>query len=224
MIVLDVSKPLTHRRKIEYELEGFGIRLNKKPPNLIIKRKDKGGLNVVKSMGVELSFLSDSTIKSICTEYRISNADVHIKEDVTADQLIDVIEGNRIYVPCIYVLNKIDQIYVEELDIIDQCPHYVPISAKDEWNFDELMEKIWDYLDLIRIYTKPKGEIPDYEAPVIIKRGASMTDLCNSLHKTLIKDFRHALVWGTSAKHNPQTVGKDHKLDDEDVVQIIKNI
>lgn len=55
LIVLDVVKPLTHRRKIEYELEGFGIRLNKKPPHIIIKRKDKGGINVVKSMGLELT-------------------------------------------------------------------------------------------------------------------------------------------------------------------------
>jgi ribosome-interacting GTPase 1 len=35
--------------------------------------------------------------------------------------------------------------------------------------------------------------------------------------------MKHALVWGTSAKHHPQIVGKDHVLDDEDVVQIIKN-
>lgn len=98
----------------------------------------------------------------------------------------------------------------------------MPISAKDEWNFDELMEKIWEYLDLIRIYTKPKGQIPDYEKPVIIKRNSTVTDLCMSLHKTLIKEFKHALVWGTSAKHNPQFVGKDHILDDEDVVQIVK--
>ena len=36
--------------------------------------------------------------------------------------------------PCIYVLNKIDAISMEELDLLDQVPHYVPISAKDEWN------------------------------------------------------------------------------------------
>jgi ribosome-interacting GTPase 1 len=29
--------------------------------------------------------------------------------------LIDVVEGNRTYVPCIYLLNKIDQISIEEL-------------------------------------------------------------------------------------------------------------
>ena len=70
------------------------------------------------------------------------------------------------------------KLVIEELDIIDKCPHYVPISAKDEWNFDELMQKIWEYLDLIRIYTKPKGQIPDYDAPVIIKNGASISDFC----------------------------------------------
>jgi ribosome-interacting GTPase 1 len=45
LIVLDVLKPLGHKNLIEHELEGFGIRLNKKPPNIGYKRKDKGGIN-----------------------------------------------------------------------------------------------------------------------------------------------------------------------------------
>ena len=49
----------------------------------------------------------------------------------------------------VYVLNKIDAISIEELDLLDRVPHYVPISAKDEWNLDELMAKIWEYLNLI---------------------------------------------------------------------------
>jgi ribosome-interacting GTPase 1 len=68
----------------------------------------------------------------------------------------------------------------------------VPISAIDGWNFDELMEKIWEYLDLVRIYTKPKGSIPDYEEPVIVKTGSSVAEFCNSIHKGLMKEFKHA--------------------------------
>ena len=67
------------------------------------------------------------TVKAICGEYRIHNADVSLRYDATADDLIDVIEGNRIYMPCIYVVNKIDQITLEELEILDKLPHYCPV-------------------------------------------------------------------------------------------------
>ena len=89
-------------------------------------------------------------------EYKISNADIMFDCDATEDELIDVIEGNRKYVPCVYALNKIDEITMEELDIIDRIPHYCPVSAHKEWNLDGLVEKVWEYLDLIRVYTKPK--------------------------------------------------------------------
>ena len=52
--------------------------------------------------------MSEETAKSICHEYRLANADVHLRCDATIDELIDVIEGNRVYTPCIYVINKID--------------------------------------------------------------------------------------------------------------------
>jgi ribosome-interacting GTPase 1 len=84
------------------------------------------------------------------------NADIFLSCDATEDDLIDVIEANRKYVPCVYVLNKIDQITMEELEVLDKIPHYVPIAGMLGWNFDELLETIWDYQDLVRIYTKPK--------------------------------------------------------------------
>lgn len=204
LIVLDVMKPLTDKRIIERELEGFGIRLNRDKPTILLKRKDRGGVNITKGHNVHLTKMTDDTIRSILHEYRISNCDIIFRQDNTMDDLIDVIEGNRVYVPCLYVLNKIDSISIQELDLLDRVPHYVPISAKDEWNFDELMEKIWDYLDLIRIYTKPKGQIPDYESPVIIPRTKStVLDFCQRIHKGLAKDLKCAVVWGTSVKHNP---------------------
>ncbi|OZC09621.1 developmentally-regulated GTP-binding protein 1, partial [Onchocerca flexuosa] len=221
LMILDVMKPLQHKKLLEQELEGFGIRLNKSPPNIVFKRKEKGGLNL--TCLAPQSELDTEIVKSILAEYRIHNADVTLKFDATSEDLIDVIEGNRIYIPCIYVLNKIDQISVEELDIIYKIPHCVPISAHHKWNFDDLLEKIWDYLNLIRVYTKPKGQLPDYNAPIVLSAETrTVDDLCSKIHKTLQKDFKFAYVWGSSAKHNPQRVGKEHILNDEDVVQIVK--
>lgn len=140
------------------------------------------------------------------------------------DQFIDVIEDNRAYIPVLYVFNKIDSITIEELDILDQMPNYVPISSRDGWNLDELMEEIWNKCNMLRIYTKPKGQIPDYDEPVILhsEKNPTVEEFCNRIHKSLMNSFSHAWVWGRSAKHQPQRVGKDHELMDEDVVQIVK--
>lgn len=100
-------------------------RLNKEPPNLSFRRKDKGGINLTST--VNNTHLDLETVKAICGEYRIHNADINLRYDATADDLIDVIEGSRVYMPCIYVVNKIDQITLEELEILDKLPHYCPI-------------------------------------------------------------------------------------------------
>lgn len=222
LIVLDALKPLHHKRIIERELEGFGIRLNKEKPNMSFKRKDKGGINFTHTGGFIPTNLDLETIKAVLGEYKIHNADINLRQDATVDELIDVVEGNRVYIPCLYVLNKIDQISLEELDLLDKIPHYVPISAHSEWNLDALLEKIWEYLDLIRLYTKPKGQIPDYNAPVVVRKDCTVEGFCNKLHKGIMKQFKHAVVWGSSVKHNPQRVGRDHILNDEDVVQVVK--
>uniref|UniRef100_A0A7S3GL13 Developmentally regulated GTP-binding protein 1 n=1 Tax=Palpitomonas bilix TaxID=652834 RepID=A0A7S3GL13_9EUKA len=220
VIVLDALRPLNQKKKIEYELEGFGIRLNKKPPNIVLRRKDRGGINFQTT--VPCTKMDFDTVKAILAEYRIMNADVILKCDATPDDLIDVVEGNRAYIPCIYVLNKIDQLTVEELELLGKLPHYVPISAHLEWNLDGLLEEMWEYMDVDRIYTKPKGEIPDLSEPVIVPKVCSVERLASKLHKQLAKDMKYAWVWGSSVKHQPMKVGKDHVLDDDDVVQIVK--
>ena len=210
-ICLDIMKPLGHKALIEHELEGFGIRLNKQKPKLQFKRKEKGGVNLQIMKGPQ-EHINLQVCKDICAEYKIHCADIILSEpNLTVDQLIDEIEGNRIYIPCIYVLNKIDQITIEELDLVYKVPKAVPISAHHKWNFDDLLETMWNELNLTRIYTKPKGQLPDYTSPVILSTNKrTVEDFCNKIHKHLMADFKHAQVWGSSVKHNPQRVGKEH--------------
>lgn len=219
VICLDVTKPLTHKRVIERELEASGIRINKQPPRIRINKRDRGGISVTGgSLDTEL-------VKNILHEFRISNAEVIIQGNPTIDELIDVAVGNRKYVPAIYVLNKIDAISIEELEIIYRIPHAVPISAHHGWNFEGFLKKAWEYLDLIRVYAKPKGQGIDYDEPVVLRCARrSVEDFCNAIHREIIKKFKYAIVWGSSVKHEKQKVGKDHLLNDSDVVQIIKGV
>ncbi|WVQ82654.1 hypothetical protein IAT38_004786 [Cryptococcus sp. DSM 104549] len=222
-IVLDVLKPLNDLAILTNELEGFGIRLNKKPPAITVKKRESGGIAITNT--VPLTKIDPNEIRAVCSEYRMNSCAVSIHQpDATIEDFIDVVEGNRVYIPAIFVLNKIDAISIEELDLLYKIPNSVPISSKLWLNIDELLEVMWDKLNLVRVYTKPRGQQPDYSSPVVLQRGkCTVEDFCNAIHKEIVKQFRNAMVWGTSAKHSRgQKVGLDHVLEDEDIICIFK--
>ncbi|XWS12129.1 hypothetical protein CRYUN_Cryun37aG0063400 [Craigia yunnanensis] len=94
-----------------------------------------------------------------------------------------------------------------------------------ELNLDRLLAKMWEEMGLVRVYTKPQGQQPDFSDPVVLssdRGGCTVEDFCNHIHRSLIKDVKYVPVWGSSARHYPQHCGLGHVLMDEDVVQIVK--
>ncbi|GBG29857.1 Developmentally-regulated GTP-binding protein 1 [Hondaea fermentalgiana] len=229
LMVLDAAKEgvKNHRRILERELEIVGMRLNQKPANIYFKKKKDGGVKF-NAGGFKLEAFGDDperTVKGILQEYKMHNAEVLFREDATPEQFIDLIEGNRKYVRCLYVYNKADVISLEEVDALARQPHSLVISCNLKLGYDYLLERIWDYLGLVRVYTKKRGSPPDFEEPVVLtsfRHGTSVESACRQVHRSLIDDFHFALVWGISTKHNPQRVGLAHELTDEDVLQIVK--
>lgn len=50
-----------------------------------------------------------------------------------------------------------DTISIEELDRLARQPHSIVISCGLKLNLDYLLDIIWEYLHLIRVYTKRRG-------------------------------------------------------------------
>ncbi|KAH7646561.1 Developmentally-regulated GTP-binding protein 2 [Dermatophagoides farinae] len=220
IIMLDATKSEAQRRLLEQELESVGIRLNKRRPNIYFKEKKTGGVSF-NSM-CNLTRVDEKLVQMILHEYRIFNAEVLFREDCSPDEFIDVICKNRAYLPCLYVYNKIDQISMEEVDKLARQPHSVVVSCNMKLNLDYMLETIWNYLSLIQVYTKKRGQPPDFEDGLIMRRGSSIEHVCHTIHRTLTSQFKYALVWGTSTKYSPQRVGLNHVVHHEDVVQIVK--
>eukprot|EP01137_Pigoraptor_chileana_P011480 Opistho-2@62433 len=220
LMMLDATKGDKQRDLLEGELETVGIRLNRRRPNIYFKPKTAGGIGFTATC--KLTNISEKLVQLILHEYKIFNAEVIIREDCSAEELIDVIVGNRKYLRCIYCYNKIDQITIEEVDRIARQPDSIVVSCDMDLNLDGLVAKIWEYLALTRIYTKKRGEFPDITGGLIMRTGCSVEHVCHRIHRTLVGQFKYALVWGTSTKYNPQRVGLAHPMDDEDVIQVVK--
>ncbi|WP_424358552.1 OBG GTPase family GTP-binding protein [Methanocella sp. MCL-LM] len=215
LMILDVFN-FEHIAVLEKELYDAGIRINQSKPDVTVTRTLKGGVIVTSTVETTIDH---ETIKTILGEYKMHNALVNIREDITADQLIDVVRDNRVYIPAVIVLNKIDLVDKEHLKKFPK--ESVKISADRELNLDLLKDTIYDHLGFINIYLKPQGEQADLEEPMIMRGGATVGDVCDRLHKDFRRKFRYAKVWGDSAKHAGQRVGVDHSLCDGDILTVI---
>lgn len=220
LVMLDATKSVIQRQLLEAELEAMGIRLNKRRPNITFRVKSGGGVGFTAT--VRLTHLDEKLVQQILHEYRLYNAEVIIREDVTVDEFIDVVVGNRRYVKALYCYNKVDQIGLDGLDSLAWEPNTVVVSCELDLNLDGLVRRIWEELGLLRVYTKRRGEYPDFDDGVIIRAGSTVEHLCHRIHRSIPAVFKYALVWGTSTKHQPQKVGIHHRVDNEDVIQIVK--
>ncbi|HZY93952.1 MAG TPA: GTP-binding protein [Candidatus Bathyarchaeia archaeon] len=221
MLVLDVFQP-GQIQVLKHELHEMGIRINEKPPDVTIMKGHKGGLQV--STSVKLTKLSTATVKGIAEAYGVSNGSILIRQDITDDQLIDVLTGNRKYAPALVVLNKVDLVNQQYLAAVKKQLNgdFVPIAAEKGFNMELLTDRIWEALNFIRIYLKrPDGE-PDFEEPLIIPAGSTLRDVSKKIHPRFTEGAKYALVSGKSVKYPGQRVGLDHVPSDKDIVTIMK--
>ena len=95
----------------------------------------------------------------------------------------------------------------------------VAISARDGIGLEELKLKIYQMLDIIRVYTKAPGEKPVFTDPVVIKRGSTLEDAAAEVHKDFVSKLKYARLWG-SGKHDGIMVKRDHIMQDGDIIEL----
>ena len=218
ILLVDVNSP-AHMKVIEKEIYDFRVRINQKKPDVKIKKTAKDGIRIGKT--VKLSSLDNETMIDILKTFRINNADVVVRDNINDDQFIDIIEGNKIYVPAVLIFNKIDMISKEKL--VKLKKKYSPdlcISAAKAEHIWELKELIFEKLDLIRVYLKEPSKDPDMEVPLIVHRNCTIRDVCDKLHRDFVKKFKFARVWGPSARFGGQKLMLKHVLKDDDVLEL----
>ena len=220
LLMIDVFE--THVDVLEEELRLAGIRLNERPADVTLTKANRGGLRV--NPTVKLTKLDEDLVAEICREWGYLNGTIVVRQDITEDQLIDVLAGNRVYVQAFVVVNKIDlvaQEYVKGLQ--SKLPRWklVPISAEKGVGIAKLKDEMYETLRFMRVFLKPQGKEADMADPLIVKASSDVGMVCDAIHRDWRKRFRYANVWGPSAQFPGQKVGLDHPLRDADVLTIV---
>jgi len=135
-------------------------------------------------------------------------------------------EGDRrpAFKPFLVVANKADDDESDELldlfcALLEEDWPVIPVSAQTGRRLDRLKRAVFEQLDVIRIYSKPPNKEPDLSAPFVVKRGSTVEEFAGRVHKDFVESLSTARVWG-SAEFAGQSVGRDHVLQDGDIVEL----
>jgi len=134
-------------------------------------------------------------------------------------------EGLRlVYKPCMVLANKCDDESCEEnfeifQALLEQKCSPLAISTATGYNFDQLKQKVFDELSIIRVYTRAPGKEPDITSPYTLKKGDTVETLAGKIHQDFRSNLKSARVWGKTV-YDGQLVGRDYVLVDGDVVEL----
>lgn len=95
----------------------------------------------------------------------------------------------------------------------------VSLSALQGMGLDQLRRAGFDVLDVIRVYTKSPGEEVDLSDPMVLRRGSTLEEAAEAVHKDFRNNLKYALIWG-SGKFPGQRVKRDHIVQDGDIIEL----
>lgn len=111
-------------------------------------------------------------------------------------------------------LDVLRDLYARKFDVIPfSC------NAEDPGRIEDLQERLFRLLNVIRIYPKEPGGKPDLRQPFTIREGSTVIEFAEHVHKDFAAGLKQARVWG-SARFDGQAVSRDYILRDGDIVEL----
>lgn len=147
------------------------------------------------------------------------------KTRLASTQHLDDEDVGISYTKTLLVPNKIDLPGAEDRFEMfrELCPVDFPvfrISAERGDGLEELRDAIFQGLNVVRVYTKlPTAKAADMEKPFTIRRGETVVEVAEQIHKDIAANFKFARVWGANV-HDGSQVKADYEPSDGDIVEI----
>jgi len=96
---------------------------------------------------------------------------------------------------------------------------FIQIAAEEFEGLEELSQKMFELLEIIRIYAKPPGKPADMTEPFTLPIGSTVMDLATHIHRHMAENLKSARKWGTGV-HDGQQVQRTHVLHDKDIIEL----
>ncbi|MEM1948214.1 MAG: TGS domain-containing protein [Candidatus Caldarchaeum sp.] len=221
VIMVDgANDPVQQFEKIVETLSDSGMALGVKNYEITVEKKDSGGIRLVVFGKFRDSY---DELKQQLNQIGIRNAVVKIYGEAGIDEVVEEVLRPLVFKKAVVALGRSDRCQPENLNILWRRVEQMnlPLFTLSQLNPDsyrKMGERIFQQLELIRIYTQKDGVVN--RKPVVLKKGTTVGELAEVIHREIAKELKYAKVWGKSVKIQGQQVGPSHVLMDGDTVEL----
>ncbi|MFH0714596.1 MAG: GTPase [Candidatus Diapherotrites archaeon] len=213
VLVVDAESARKEAQLLEKELKKAEIWLNQAPPKIQIKKSSFPGLSIT---GKEHLKISEKNLLEFLRSAGYPQASVTLEEDADLGKIAQALDEKICYKKALVLANKSEG--MEKIVV----PNFRVVQVSD-WNsahaLEEVKSALFALLGVVRVYTKRPGQEPDYQEPLVAKKGSTVEQVAKHLHKELVRSLKFVRVWG-STKFEGQRVSKDYVLHDQDIIEI----
>lgn len=140
------------------------------------------------------------------------------------EQAGSVGEGaNRLGIRGFVICTKADITEVGTTEVLKELYggrfEFIEISSQSPEDLTSLNGRIFEMLDVVRVYAKKPGKEADMKDPFTLCRGSTVLDLAKLIHRELAEKLKSARAWGTGV-HDGQNVHRTHELIDKDIIEL----
>jgi len=211
VVLMTDIKRIEWLEKVKAELYNAGIRLNVRPPKIVVHKTHKGAIQVIDPY---YSF-DKETVVDVAKELGFGNAIIQLGEKIESiDRLIDGLVKTRKYMSAVEIVTKMD---LAKPDKIKKIPQQVlKMCADQNLGIEEFKERIWKGLGLVRVYLKRERNVEaDKYEPLIIKNTSTLDGVLKRISNQMRDDVNKAYIWGKGARFPGQEVSFSFPVFDE---------
>lgn len=146
------------------------------------------------------------------------------ERQIDADEELEFFDERVLHKKTVIVGSKSD-LELADISLASLKEHHgknfplVPISTRKVETLEVLKRKIFDVLEIIRVYTKPPGKKSDLGAPYILPVGSTVEEVAEHVHKDFLDNLKFARIWRAD-KFQGQRVQRDFVMEDKDVIEL----
>lgn len=217
ILVLDGSRDLNEQfQRIKEMFREHGILIGEQRFSLRITKSPIKRAKIL--LYGEVIGATEEMLYKILSDYEIKDLLIEFSGKATLEEFEAALTGNIVSKPAMVIVNKAEFVDPSKVNFENLC--YVFVSTKHGIEGEEIGKMLFNISNMIRVYTKePNEELPS-QKPLVVKRGTTVIEIAEIIHRDLAKNFKYARIWGKSVKYPGEKVGPKHVLEDGDVIEI----